>query len=186
MTEWRSEYKTVGMTQITTEKFLALHQEFRHRLYAASDKILKDHHRVEDVVQDVFMRLHKQDYSKIENHITEWLFTVCRNCSIKQYHKKNRYVFVEDTEELDCIDESASAPEEMMQGELIKALMKLTKKLSKNQQKALKLKFNKDCNYAVIAKKLKTTTGNVGFMLSTAISKLKKLLDKENIKNGYY
>jgi RNA polymerase sigma factor (sigma-70 family) len=73
-----------------------------------------------------------------------------------------------------------------MQAELIKVMSRLIKKLSKNQQKALKLKYFKDCSYAEIAKKLKTSSGNVGFMLSTAISKLKKLLDLENAKKGYY
>jgi RNA polymerase sigma-70 factor (ECF subfamily) len=174
------------MSQITKEKFLEIHSLYKNRLYAASEKIVKDHHRAEDVIQDVFLRLQKQDFSKIESYISEWLFTVCRNCSIKQYHKRNRYVLVDDIEELDCIDESASAPQEMMQAELVKVVNRLTKKLSKNQQKALKLKFNKDCSYAEIAKKLKTTTGNVGFMLSTAISKIKNLLDKENTKKGYY
>jgi RNA polymerase sigma factor (sigma-70 family) len=174
------------MSQITEQKFLELYNKYKNRLYAASEKIVKDHHKAEDVLQDVFLRLQKQDFSKIEGHINEWLFTVCRNCSIKQYHKRNRYVLVDDVEELDCIDESNSALQDMMQTELVKVVNTLTKKLSKNQQKALKLKFNKDCSYAEIAKKLKTTTGNVGFMLSTAVSKLKKLLDKENKKKQLY
>lgn len=174
------------MSQITQQKFQELYQEYGKRLYGASDKILKDHQRNQDVVQDVFMRLHKQDFSKIEGYIQEWLFTVCRNCSIKQYHKKNRYVLVENPEGFDSIDESASASEDMMQSELLKSMMKLVKKLSKNQQKALKLRYFQDHSYESIAKKMKTTTGNVGFMLNNAVKRLKVFLDKENKKKGLY
>lgn len=174
------------MARITKEKLVELHALYKNRLYVASEKILKDHHKAEDVIQDVFMRLQKQDFSKIESYISEWLFTVCRNCSIKLYHNRNRYVFTDDIDELDCVDESDSAPQEMMKTELLKAVVKLTKKLSKNQQKALKLKYTKDCSYNEIAKKLKTSNGNVGFMLNNAISRLKKALHKENIKKGYY
>ena len=88
------------MSQITEEKLLEIYNEYRHRLYGASDKILNDPQRSEDVVQDVFYRLCKQDFSKIENHIQEWLFTVNRNCSLKQYHKRNRYMLIEDTDDL--------------------------------------------------------------------------------------
>jgi RNA polymerase sigma-70 factor (ECF subfamily) len=174
------------MSQITQQKFQELYQEYGKRLYGASEKIVKDHQRAEDVIQDVFLRLHKQDFSKIEGHLHEWLFTVCRNCSIKTYHKRNRYVLVENIEELDCVDESASTSEDMIQSELLKSMMKLVVKLSKNQQKALKLRYFQDHTYASIAKKMKTTTGNVGFMLNNAVKRLKILLDKENKKKGLY
>jgi RNA polymerase sigma-70 factor (ECF subfamily) len=174
------------MTKITDEKFIEIQKQFTNRLRAASYKIVKDNHASEDVIQNVFYKLYKQDYSKIEDHLTEWLFAVCRNFSIKTLHKRNRYVFIDNIDELDSIDESPCVSETMMQAELIKVMSKLVKKLTKNQQKALKLKYFKDHSYAEIAKKLKTTTGNVGFMLSTGISKLKNLLDKENSKRGYY
>lgn len=174
------------MSQITDQEFKDLYQEYGKRLYGASEKIVRNHQRAEDVIQDVFMRLYKQDFSKIKGHLSKWLFTVCRNCSIKQYHKNNRYILVEDIEGLDCIDESSSTPEDMMQSELWKSMMKLVTKLSKNQQKALKLRYFQDCSYDVIAKKMKTTNGNVGFMLSNAIKRLRILLDEENKKKGLY
>lgn len=174
------------MSKITEQKFQELYQEYGSRLYGASEKIVKDHQRAQDVIHDVFMRLHKQDFSKIEDHINEWLFTVCRNCSIKQYHMRNRYVLVDNPEGFESIDESYSTPEYMMQSELLKSMMNLIVKLSKNQQKALKLRYFQDQSYASIAKKMKTTTGNVGFMLNNAVKRLKILLDKENKKKGLY
>lgn len=186
MTIGSVSYKTVGMSQITPQKFEELYQEYGKRLYGSAEKIVREHHRTQDVIQEVFMRLHKQDFSKIEDHIHEWLFAVCRNCSIKQFHKTKRYVLTENPEAFDSIDETISISEDMMQSELLKSMTKLINKLSKNQQKALKLKYFQDCTYEVIAKKMKTSTGNVGFMLSDAIKRLKILLDKENKKKGLY
>lgn len=174
------------MSKITEQKFQELYQEYGSRLYGASEKIVKDHQRAQDVIHDVFMRLYKQDFSKIEGHINEWLFIVCRNCSIKQYHMRNRYVLVDNPEGFESIDESSSTSECMMQSELSKSMMKLITKLSKNQQKALNLRYFHDYSYAAIAKKMKTTTSNVGFMLNNAIKRLKILLNRENKEKGLY
>lgn len=174
------------MSQITHQKFQELYQEYGKRLYGASEKIVKDPQKAQDVIHEVFIRLHKQDFCKIEGHINEWLFTVCRNCSIKQYHNRNRYVLVDNLEEFDSIDESNSASQDMIQSELLKTMMNLIKKLPKNQQKALHLRYFEDFSYETIAKKMKTTTGNVGFMLSNGISRLKALLKSENKKKDLY
>lgn len=177
------------MSQITNKKLTDLYLEYKPRLYAASDKIIKDHQRVEDVLQELFLRLQKQDYNKIKDHLHEWMFLVCRNLSIKQYHKRNRYLLVEnveDSEEFKGIDETPAVYETMEKQELITAMMKLLKKIPKNQQKAVKLRYFNNLSYAEIAKKMKTTTGNVGFMLNNAAARIKKLLDQENLKKGYY
>ena len=41
--------------------------------------ITGDLEKARDVVQDTFMRLCKQKPSQIEDHLAQWLFTVCRN-----------------------------------------------------------------------------------------------------------
>ena len=174
------------MKQITQEKLTELYRDYYKRLYASAEKIVKEHQRAQDVVQEIFLRLYKQDFSKIEDHIHKWLFTVCRNCSIKQYHKNNSYVLIENSEELDTIDESNSVSENMIKSVLSKSLVKLLNKLSKNQRKAIKLRYFQDLSYTTIAEKMKTTVGNVGFMLSTAIKKIKIELDKQNKKKGLY
>ena len=52
------------------------------------------------------------------------------------------------------------------------------KTLSKQQQKVIKLRYYSDLDYAQIAKKMKTTSGNVGFHLSTGLKNLRKKLLK--------
>jgi RNA polymerase sigma factor (sigma-70 family) len=47
-------------------------------------------------------------------------------------------------------------------------------KLSDNQKKAIKLRYFNNLSYAEIAKKMKTSEGNVGFSISAGIRNLKK------------
>ena len=58
--------------------------------YAMS--IVQDLDRARDIVQDTFMRLHNQEQEAIEGHLSQWLFTVCRNCSLKSLKKEDRYI----------------------------------------------------------------------------------------------
>jgi RNA polymerase sigma-70 factor (ECF subfamily) len=174
------------MSQITQEQFLEIYKEYKPRLYGAADKIVKDHQKVEDVVHEVFVRLLKQDYSKLDGHLKEWLFTVCRNCSIKQYHKTNRYLLIDDENYFDVMDESTSVSESLINDELVKLMMKCIKKLSKTQQKVVNLRYFKGLSYKEIAKKAKITNGNVGFILHDATARLKKMMNLENRKKGYY
>ena len=64
--------------------------------YALS--IVQDIDRARDIVQDTFMRLHNQEQEAIEGHLSQWLFTVCRNCSLKSLKKEDRYIYVESSE----------------------------------------------------------------------------------------
>jgi RNA polymerase sigma factor (sigma-70 family) len=64
--------------------------------------------------------------------------------------------------------------------------MKSIKKLSKTQQKVVNLRYFKGLSYNEIAKKAKIKTGNVGFILHDAAARLKKIMNSENRKKGYY
>ena len=44
------------------------------------------------------MRLHTQEQANIEGHLSQWLFTVCRNCALKSLKKEDRYIYVEHEE----------------------------------------------------------------------------------------
>src|SRR6266705_2328311 len=64
--------------------------------YAMS--IVGEIERARDVVQETFMRLHNQEQEAIEGHLSQWLFTVCRNCALKSLKKEDRYIYVEHEE----------------------------------------------------------------------------------------
>jgi len=167
-------------TQITKEEFETIYKEYTPRLKGFAQKFLFRDCLVEECVQEVFRKLLKQDFSKIDNsiesnHLQKWLFTVCRNTSFKLKNKENRYV---EENHCDTISEEANPFEILDNKECGKQMLKALKTLSKQQQKVIKLRYYSDLDYAQIAKKMKTTSGNVGFHLSTGLKNLRKKLLK--------
>ena len=163
------------MNTIPTELLNQLYAEKHRELYLYSNRIVKDDQLANDVVQECFIRLYKQDYDKWKDRLIPWLFTVCRNLSIKFLNKKNRFVEIFETD-YDKIDESHSASEQMDLEYQKKLLKKYMRKLTKQQRDILKLRFFKDLDYNQCAKKLKTSTGNIGVQQHTAIRTLRKMM----------
>ena len=57
-------------------------------LYAA--RLLGDAETARDVVQETFLRLCVQDRARVERHLAEWLFTVCRHRALDVLRKEGR------------------------------------------------------------------------------------------------
>jgi RNA polymerase sigma factor (sigma-70 family) len=161
-------------TQISTEEFNALYNEWTPKLRAYANKILYNQENVEDCVQEVFRKLLNQDFDKIKNHIQSWMFVVCRNTSLKV--KAKQKLFVDSFEEDEAISEDYNPFESLDRKELYKKIEIIVKNLTPQQKKMIQLRYKSDLSYEEIAKKMKTTSGNVGFHLSTAIKNVRKKL----------
>jgi RNA polymerase sigma-70 factor (ECF subfamily) len=160
--------------QISTEEFNELYKEWTPKLRSYAKRILYNQEIVEDCVQEVFRKLLQQDFEKIKDHVQSWMFTVCRNTSFKI--KAKQKLFVDAFEEEEALCEDYDPFESLDRKELYNKVQKIIKTLSKQQKKILQLRYNSDLSYEEIAKKLKTTSGNVGFHLSTAIKNVRKKL----------
>ncbi len=57
-------------------------------LYAT--RLLRDPEAARDVVQETFLKLCASERPTIENHLAEWLFTVCRNRALDVLRKEQR------------------------------------------------------------------------------------------------
>src|SRR6185369_13216076 len=65
-----------------------------------------------DVVQEAFLKLCEQDRAKVEPHLAEWLFSVCRNRALDVRRKEKRMRLLEDPQVqalADASDPSISA-----------------------------------------------------------------------------
>ena len=161
-------------TQISTEEFNTLYNEWTPKLRAYAKKILYNQENVEDCVQEVFRKLLKQDFDKIRDHIQSWMFVVCRNTSLKV--KAKQKLFVDSFEEEEAISEDHNPFECLDRKELYKKVQNIIKNLTPQQKKMIQLRYKSDLSYEEIAKKMKTTSGNVGFHLSTAVKNVRKKL----------
>src|SRR3954454_11134801 len=70
-------------------------------LYAS--RLLGDPEMAHDVVQDTFLRLCAQDRASVEDHLAEWLFTVCRNRALDVLRKEHRMTQLSDEHVNRCL-----------------------------------------------------------------------------------
>ncbi len=145
-----------------------------------------DLERGRDVVQDTFLKLCHQPREKLENEIqpilVKWLFKVCRNRAIDVCRKENRMKLAPTDQLAEQLADSenefhqrSSAPEAAAQSkEQTDTLGKQISRLPNNQQEVLRLKFHGGMSYREIAEITGLTTSNVGFLLHTAIAKLRQ------------
>lgn len=158
-------------------------------LISYSKKIVHEYELAQEVVQETFLRLCREErekIEKIEDHIAQWLFTVCRNCSIKLLHKYKRMVYVEDLAIWQVEDgitagmynsETVASPVEILEHkEKIESMLEYLKELNKNQQEVIRLRFQASLSYEEISKVTGLSAGNVGFILNKSMSILRDKL----------
>ncbi len=127
-----------------------------------------------DVVQDTFLRMieHK---GPGDDHLAEWLFTVCRNRAIDLCRKERRMT------QLDAPIDTAACPAPpppalAAAAETAAAVASALDHLPPNQQEVLRLKFQDGFSYKQISSITGHSVSNVGFLIHTGIQTLRRSL----------
>ena len=142
---------------------------------------IRDPNRARDIVQDTFLQLCRNPKPELKQRMPQWLYTVCRNRAIDVIRKESR---VKQMPELDnqagrpqALEPIAQTPlpsQSIEASEAATGLLKQIATLPDRQQEVLRLKFHGDLSYKEIAEVMGLTSTNVGFILHTAISKLRQ------------
>jgi len=141
--------------------------------------ILHDLDRARDTIQETFMRLHTQDQAAIAGHLSQWLFTVCRNCALKSMKKEFRYISVEHEKFDHHPAENVSPLQAMARRETVERLMEHVKALPRNKQEVVRLRFHGDHSYQQISEITGLSCGNVGFILNAATRQLRQMMERD-------
>ena len=147
--------------------------------YAVS--ILGDLEQARDVVQDTFLKLYRQDPEKVSQKVKSWLFTVCRN-HCYDLIKRNRRTSNLEEDEISYIASSEDNPFQVISflegreeiDEKIKILYSLIEELPSRQREVMRLKFQANLSYKEIAETIGISTSNVGFVMHSALKKLRE------------
>ena len=147
--------------------------------YALS--ILGDLEQARDVVQDTFLKLYKQEPEKVRQKVKSWLFTVCRN-HCYDLIKRNRKTSNLEEDEISYIASSEDNPFQVISflecreeiDEKIKILYSLIEELPSRQREVMRLKFQANLSYKEIAETIGISTSNVGFVMHSALKKLRE------------
>ncbi len=154
-------------------------ERFERPLLQYALSIVQDLDRAKDIVQETFMRLHTQEQANIEGHLSQWLFTVCRNCALKSLKKEDRYIYVEHEEFEHRRVDSVTPLQEMARRETVTRLMEHVKTLPKNQQEVVRLRFHGQHSYQEISQITGLSVGNVGFILNAAMRNLRQKMERD-------
>jgi RNA polymerase sigma factor (sigma-70 family) len=147
-----------------------------HRLpltrYAA--RLLGDAEKARDVVQDTFIRFMVHSNRDTDGHAVEWLFTVCRNRALDALRKDGRMKLLADGE-MERIAGTEPHPGRALESaETRRLILELVGQLPANQQEVVRLKFQNGFSYKEIARITELSVSNVGFLIHTAVARLRR------------
>jgi RNA polymerase sigma factor (sigma-70 family) len=148
--------------------------------YAA--QITGEVERARDVVQDTFLRLCSQPRAEVDGHVAEWLYTVCRNraLDVRRKEKRMQSITVEQTAGQPSGEPDQAAVLERQ--EIAERVLRLVEGLSENQREVLRLKFQEGLSYREISGITRLSVSNVGYLIHTALRRLRDQLAAETPK----
>ncbi|MCC5023177.1 MAG: sigma-70 family RNA polymerase sigma factor [Candidatus Synoicihabitans palmerolidicus] len=132
-----------------------------------------DAERARDVVQDTFVRLLDQLQAKVNGHVVQWLYTVCRNRAHDVMRKEGRVRFFAEGE-VEAVRAADPRPGRTLEaGELREAVLAMVEQLPANQQEVIRLKFQSGFSYKEISRITALSVTNVGIFIHTAVKRLR-------------
>lgn len=140
--------------------------------YAA--RLLGDNERARDVVQDTFMRYFAQPPAQLEGHAVEWLFTVCRHRAMDILRKESRMTPLTGGASERIASGEPGPGETLEKAETQERVLTLVNQLPANQQEVVRLKFQNGFSYKEIARITELSVSNVGFLIHTAVARLRR------------
>lgn len=128
-----------------------------------------------DVVQDTFLKLCREPRERIEPHLSAWLFTVCRNTALEVKRKVRRLAGMDGHEPM---DEGAEPGARMEHSQARAELERGLSALPERQRELVRLRFDSELSYKEIAAVTGLSVTNVGYLLHTALSQLRRSLER--------
>ena len=127
-----------------------------------------------DAVQETFLRLCREDASKIADHSRPWLYKVCRSRALDYLRKEGRMTSIENAF-LSINQASNPDPSDQLEkSEKVSSVMEVIEKLPANQREVVRLKFLNDLSYKEIAEVTSLSVANIGYLLHMALKFIRK------------
>lgn len=148
--------------------------EYEGRLVRYAARITGNLESARDAVQETFARLCTQDAASLNGRLAPWLFAVCRNRAIELRRKESRMHSVSQSVFDAVADRQVPPDDAAAANEAASGLTGMIATLSADQQEVVRLKFQEKMSYKEIAEVTGHSISNVGFLLHTAIRKLRQ------------
>lgn len=130
-------------------------------------RLTGDAETARDVVQDTFLRLCKAQRREVEDHLAQWLYTVCRNRALDLLEKASR----RQTHSGNGTEIPAPSHDENHS-----LLSTAVNRLPEREQEIVRLKFEHGLTYREIAAILGISAGTVASDMGRAFERLRRAL----------
>lgn len=153
--------------------FAFLYERHKARILGFLLGKLRNRFEAEEVFQGTFMKLHssRRHYDPAFR-FSPWLFTVCQSV-LKDYLRKKKSIAEDSNDELVS---QAPAKESSTTKEALPF-----SSLEERQRLVLEMRYEEDLDFDEIAEKLHTSSANVRQLVSRALKKLRKDLNREDL-----
>ncbi|MFC1998401.1 RNA polymerase sigma factor [Chloroflexota bacterium] len=156
--------------------FQEIYERYKSWVYRTAYLIVWDHHKAEDITQDVFVRAYKSrnTFDQSKGEYSTWLRRITINQCAKEGRNNSKFCLsVEELEEKgkQLEDENRPFTERILLQDEIRALLK---SLSNKYRAVLILRYYEGLNYSEIAEFLGIPLGTVKSRINAAISSLEQ------------
>ena len=187
------------------EWFRTVVDRFEGPLVRYAKSITGDTERARDVVQEAFLRLHREftlsassngqamngraapsplpspvegegDRQHRPENVQAWLYTVCRRQALDVLRKETRMKTLDHAQAAVCECPLPTQVSAVERQESQSQLLRLLADLPANQQEVVRLKFQDGLSYRDIAEITGLTSSNVGYLLHVALKRLREPL----------
>lgn len=176
-----------GREAIMTKTTEELWQLLQEGLRAFIAKRIDDQGHVDDILQEVFMRVHRQiDSVNQPSRVVSWIYQITRNTIIDHYRKpgRQREILTGLSSDLDVRDEISKKPEmpdrdegEESRSELAGCLRPMIERLSQDYRKAIALVEIDGLTQQAAAKQMGISLSGMKSRVQRGRKQLKQMLE---------
>lgn len=145
-------------------------------IHYAARLLAGDQERAQDVVQETFARLCREDPDDARTHLAEWLYTVCRRIVIDIRRKEQRMSPLSDALAERQTSRAPSPPQVAEKAETLSEVLRAMAGLTDSQQECLRLKFQHGFSYNEIARVTGLSISNVGVQIHLGLKRVREQL----------
>ena len=176
--------------------FEALVEKYKQPVINLLYRTVRDLDEAEDLAQNVFVQVYKSaDRYRVEAKFSTWMFTIARNIGLNELRRRSRHPAESLEAALEPGEESAgrqfedraspSAPEELLQGELVGKVEEALAALPEAQRTAILLYKEKEMSYDEISEIMQCSLSATKSLIHRGRETLKEKL-KPYLKTGVW
>ncbi|HKL94027.1 MAG TPA: RNA polymerase sigma factor [Clostridia bacterium] len=170
------DYQMVLLQNGDETAFEVIYNETKRGLFSFILSFCKNYHTAEDIMQNTYIKLRTsvQSYTAGSNALA-WIFTIAKNLALNDIAKRKREVYSDF--EQGAVEYGEYTIDDKMTSPLLKII---EQNLNEAEQRIVLLYLVSGFKHREIADMLNKPLGTVLWTYRNAISKLRKVMEKEN------